>query len=192
VDCALLEMHALILVEGETEMEFIGRIAEAYFPHCPKSMKNLFGNFSINRKILDKAVQFAENNPDKLFKILVCIDQERRGVPAINVGMIVEELRTRKINAEVIPIIATLMTESLFFADIEGIYVFLRAPHAKRNPDKYSNFRALTHVDLSKLFRQFDKRYRKGKRVENFVHNLDLEKLIGRCEELRTLIAHCR
>jgi hypothetical protein len=183
--------HALILVEGETEIEFIGQIAQKNFPHHPRSIKNLYGNFSINRKILDKIVQFTQKNPHKPFFVLVCIDQERRGVPPINLDAINAELKRKAIVTKVIPIIAQLMTESLFFADIDGIYAFLRAPHVQRKPAKFKNFRRLTHVDLSRLFHQFDNCYRKGHRVKNFVKNLDIDKIVESCEELRKLVCHC-
>jgi hypothetical protein len=183
--------HALILVEGETEVEFIGQIAQMRFRHHPKSIKNLYGNFSINRKILDKIVQFTQKNPHKPFFVLVCIDKERRGLPLINLDAINTELKKKAIETEVIPILAELMTESLFFVDIDGIYTFLRAPHAQRKPGNFKNFRRLTHVDLARLFRQFNKHYRKGHRVENFVKKLNIDKIVKSCEELGKLVGHC-
>ena len=65
--------------------------------------------------------------------------------------------------------------ESWFFHDIIGIYKFLRFPNNKRKTRKYKLVEKLNHRDLSKLFKQVKKEYRKGYASENFINNLDIE-----------------
>jgi hypothetical protein len=168
---------ALLLVEGETEEELFSELTRKFHRSKPKKIKNLRGNFSVNRKIVDAAVSYANNNPTNTFDVYVCIDQERIGCPAYNHQWCEAELKKEPRCRRLIPVIAILMIESLFFLDIDGVYKFLRAPHNQRNPKKYANFRGLTHVHLSELFRSHGKRYCKGRRCENFVANLDLSKL---------------
>jgi hypothetical protein len=179
---------ALILIEGDTEYEFIQAIAEKFFRSYPKKIRNLHGNFSINKKIIDKALAFSETNPGQSFLLCVCIDQERINVPAFDRSLVENELKAKGVECEIVPVIATLMMESLFFIDIDGIYAFLRAQHSRRNPNKYRNFRLLTHKDLSRLFQQFNKLYVKGRRTENFVNNLDLSKIAKTAGEISGLI----
>ena len=182
-----MAIPALILIEGETEQEFFQALADQFFRPYPKKIRNLHGNFSINKKIIDKAVAFSETNPGP-FLLCICIDQERLNVPAFDRRLVESELKKKDVKCEVVPTIATLMMESIFFIDIDGIYTFLRAQHSKRNPAKYRNFRLLTHKDLSRLFQQFDKQYVKGRRTENFINNLDLKKIAQAAHEIKNLI----
>lgn len=184
-------MHTLILVEGETELEFIGSIAGQFFPRHPKTIRNLRGNFNINAKVVDKILGFSNQHPHLTFSVCVCIDQERIGVPPLDITQIKTELARYSLTPKIVPVIALLMTESLLFADIEGIYAFLRASHSKRKPRNFDNFRRLTHHDLQRLFRQFGKQYVKGHRVENFVSKLNIKKIVSRCDELLLLVGHC-
>lgn len=41
---------------------------------------------------------------------------------------------------------------------------------------------------MTKLFKQFDKEYRKGNASQNFINNLDLEKIKSSTPELQRLI----
>lgn len=183
--------HALILVEGETELEFFTLLGQRYFRTYPRTFRNLRGNWNLNAKIIEKVLQFHRNHPGTKFFTCVCFDQERTNTPPFNAAYIRTELSTNGVSTAVIPIIAVLTVESLFFADIDGVYRHLRAPAAKRNPRKYAQFRKFTHIELAALFRQFGKQYIKGHRVESFVSKLDLEKISERCDELQLLIRTC-
>ncbi len=169
---------ALILVEGETEEEFYSLLIHHHCRSHPKHIKNLHGNFSINKKIVDASVQYANNNPDREFDVYVCIDQERLGCPAYNHTLCESELKKHPQFKSLIPVVAVLMCESLFFLDIDGIYKFLRAPKQSRKPSNFKCHYRFTHHDLSKLFKSFGKTYRKGTKCQNFVSNLDLKKML--------------
>jgi len=75
-----------------------------------------------------------------------------------------------------------------FFIDIDGLYSHLRAQKSKRHPHKFRQFRTLTHHDLSKLFKQFDKVYHKGRRCHGLISALNMEKLVTSATELETLV----
>ena len=178
---------ALILVEGETEEEFYSLLIQHFCRPHPKQVKNLHGNYSINKKILDESVKFTNQHPSREFDVYVCIDQERFGCPAYNHTLCEFELRKYPKFKRLIPVVAVLMCESLFFLDIDGIYKFLRAPKRARKPNNFRSFRKFTHHDLSKLFKSFGRCYRKGKKCQHFVSNLDLEKLLE-AEEIMRLV----
>jgi hypothetical protein len=178
---------ALILVEGETEEEFYSLLISKYHNAHPKQVKNLHGNFSINAKIVDESAKFATNHPGVEFDVYVCIDQERFGSPAFNQEACESKLKSYHGFKRLVPAVAVLMCESLFFLDIEGIYKFLRTPRKHRNPAKFQNFRQLTHHDLAQLFKTHGKIYRKGKRCQNFLTNLNLAKMLH-AAEIKNLI----
>jgi len=179
---------ALLLVEGETEEEFYQLFLEKHCHSTSKKLKNLKGNFNINNKLVDASYSFAWNNPTDTFDVYVCIDQERPSAPVAYNHVVVEEHLRKLANFQrLIPCIAVLMIESLFFLDIEGIYAFLRTPVSHRVPDKFGNFRQLRHEDLGRLFKAAGKQYRKGYRTHNFISALDLSK-IATADELANLI----
>ena len=185
----LLRQHvALLLVEGETEEEFYHFVTELYCKSKPKKIRNLYGNFSINRRIVEEGLRYAGDNPSKTFDVYVCIDQERTDVPAYNHGFCVKELAKEPRCKKVIPVIAVLMIESLFFIDIDGIYKFLRAQNSRRKPEKFKHFRGHGYHDLGSLFKLFGKRYRKGHKCESFVSTLNLQKIVQNADELRALL----
>jgi uncharacterized protein DUF4276 len=179
---------ALILVEGETEEEFYSLLIQQHCRSHPKQVKNLHGNFNINSKIVDESVKHTNNNPNRDFDVYVCIDQERLGYPAYNHALCESTLKKCPNFKRLIPVIAVLMCESLFFLDIDGIYKFLRAPKQARKPNNFKNYRKFTHHHLSKLFKTFGRSYQKGKRCQHFVSNLDLTKTL-QAGEIQKLIA---
>jgi hypothetical protein len=187
--------EALILVEGETELEFYSAFADRFFKGTKKTIRNLKGNFNINTKVADKIVQYHHAHPSDTFDVYVCIDQERIGVPAVNPQLIRNELNQRKDFdstkfGKFVPVIAVLMMESLFFIDMNGLYKYLRAPKKKQNAKKFSHFRTLTHKDLSTLFAAFDKQYHKGSKCEGLIASLDLGKIAAKAEELTVFLKH--
>lgn len=152
---------ALILVEGETEEVFYKRLAQEKLGGIPKRIRNMEGNFNINAKIVDKSVQFSIANPTKTFDVYVCVDRQRVGTPVYNRVTVDEGLESIRGFQRKFYVIAELMLESLFFADIDNIYIYLRTPKNTRNKAKFSNFRKLTHRDLTRLFEANGKQYYK-------------------------------
>lgn len=182
---------ALLLVEGETEEEFYEAFCERFLKNCSKKVVNLHGNWNINKKIVEASSRFADNHANTDFDVYVCIDQERIGAPAFDCEFVKIHLNQISTFGRVFGIVATLTIESLFFLDIHGIYSHLRAQHSRRNPGKYKSFRSFTHLDLTKLFKQFGKQYQKGYRCRGLVQSLDLKKLLA-ASELKLLLAHVR
>jgi len=170
---------SIILVEGATEMEFYKAIADKYLNNTPRAIKDLRGNFNIHAKVLDASKTHSDRHPGNTFDVYVCIDQDRIGEPAINREALHRELKKIKGFKNLTCVIAVLVIESLFFIDINGIYTFLRAPHNKRKPKKYSEYRTLTDRDLKKLFKSFDKLYQKGHHCKTLVSSLNIKKIIG-------------
>lgn len=181
---------SLLLVEGETEEEFYSALGKLKLNGVPKKIKNLKGNFNINNKILDASLQFSSNNPNDTFDVYVCIDQERIGTPPYNKDFVLSHLKQNANFNSLHDVIATLMIESLFFIDIESIYAFLRAKKTLREKKKFTNFRKLTHHDLSNLFKRFNKTYYKGIRSEGFISSLDIDKISNTANELEYLITN--
>ncbi len=169
---------ALLLVEGETEEEFYSQFLKQFAQNTPQAIVCLKGNFNINSKILDSASSYLERHPDRIVDIFVCVDQERLGAPPFNLKKVTDVLEKIPNFRRIIPVIAILTIESLFFLDLDGIYRFLRAKKSLRNHRKYSNFRSLTHEDLSVLFRRFEKVYHKGRKCEGLVTSLDFNRLL--------------
>jgi hypothetical protein len=183
---------ALLLVEGPTEERFYFLVAQQFFPAAPKRIKNLHGNWNINTKVADAVMQFADNHPGTPFDVYVCIDQERFGPPPFNPTFVQKQLSGVRSLRRIVPVIAILMIESLFFIDIEGIYRFLRTPNSSRKPQKFRQFRRLRHQDLTALFKRNSKRYQKGERCVGLVRALDLEKIVKTAPEVGVLIKNIK
>ncbi|HED32817.1 MAG TPA: DUF4276 family protein [Gammaproteobacteria bacterium] len=179
---------SLILVEGATEMEFYKAIADNCLNKAPRIFKDLRGNFNIHTKVLDASTSHSDRHPDDTFDVYVCIDQDRIGEPVINRETLNRELARIRGFKTLTCVIAVLVIESLFFIDIDGIYAFLRAPHNKRKPKKYSEYRALTDRDLKALFKSFDKIYQKGHHCKSLVSSLNIKKIIDEADELKQFI----
>jgi hypothetical protein len=179
---------ALIFVEGDTEMEFYGKLAESYLRGISKSILNLHGIYNVHRNVLGKTEAFLHQHSDATVRIYCCIDRESRDHnPPLDIVELRSTLKERKDFKRVLSadaIIATQMIESWFFHDIDGIYKFLKVPHALRNPTKFTPPKKFTHLDLSKLFARFGKTYIKGRKCANFINHLDLGKIYGNCREL--------
>ena len=85
----------------------------------------MHGNTNVNKKILDAAKQYSTDNPLNTFDVYICIDQERIGFPQYNKKIVTQELKNFPNFKAIFDVIAVLMIESLFFIDIDNIYVFL-------------------------------------------------------------------
>ncbi len=186
----------LILYEGETEAEFYKKIFEENIParRIRRNYGNLKGNFSINKKVLDKIKSYLENTQFKSFKnIHVFIAYDRDGpreketqldIDYIRESFIHRNSRIKSVNE----IIATQDLESWFFHDIEGIYAYLRVPKTKRNYKAFNNVEATNNRILSELFHRYNKHYQKGRRVEGFLNHLDINKIFKKVIELQDTI----
>lgn len=182
--------HALILVEGDTEVLFYKRIKKTYFPHARSHVFNLEGNFNINNKIVDQVINCISQHPNKLFMVSVCIDRESRCDKAqIDMKSLQLDLSDYSDNIEDLKLFEAIQDiESWFFHDIDGIYSFLRFQKARRNLSKYKPVEKFNNRDLSKLFTQAGKEYKKGEASENFINNLNLEIIKTRAKQLSDLI----
>ena len=181
---------ALLLVEGETEEEFFQHLANIFFRPASKQIKNLKGNFNLDSKVADAVTTFAQNHPTELFDVYVCVDKEKPTARPFSTVKVEPILRRLPNFGIVVPIVAILMIESLFFVDIDGIYRFLRTSTSRRTPHKFSNFRCLRHQDLSQLFRAASKVYAKGMRCKGLIQALDIRKIVKRAPELQRLISN--
>jgi hypothetical protein len=186
----------LIIYEGETEAEFYKKIFEDKVParKIRRNYGNLKGNFSINKKTIDKIQSYLENNQFKSLKnIHVFIAYDRDGpreketqldIDYLRGQFIYKRSRIKSINE----IIATQDLESWFFHDIEGIYTYLRVPKRKRKYNAYNNVEATNNRILSELFHRYNKHYQKGRRVEGFLNHLDLNKIFNKVIELNDAV----
>lgn len=179
---------SLILVEGDTEMEFYKAIADDHLNATPKIIKNMHGNFNILTKVLDASKTYSDKNPTDTFDVYVCIDQDRIGEPAINEKTLQEELKKIRGHKTLTCVIAILVIESLFFIDIDGIYAHLRANKNKRKPKKYINYRKLTDRDLKVLFKSFGGLYQKGHYCRSLISSLNIKKIVNTADELINFI----
>jgi hypothetical protein len=178
-----------LLCEGETEEIFYSRIKKEYFTNLKTKVVELKGLFNINKKIIDRIQTYVRQDKKREpIKIYCCVDRESRygQVPELDINIIKDFIRQEGIEQvlSIDSIIATKQIESWFFYDIGGIYDFLGAPHSKRNPKKYKPPENFGKKDLRRLFEQFGKDYKSGKRAENFINHLDIGKIVSNCKVL--------
>lgn len=195
----------LFLYEGETEGEFYPSLFAKYLPLHEKKIlfkkKCLKGNFNINSKVTNAIYNFVQKiqrkevlshsgHPIKIVKVFIALDREGNlpVEPPINLLEIKRRVNNRIVK-DISLIVATQDLESWLFIDIENIYKYLRVPVSKRSIKKYKNYESLNNKDLTKLFKIYKKNYQKGKRVEDFLKALDLEKIYENCVELKTGIS---
>jgi len=183
------EILSLLLVEGDTDVEFWKRIKECSIGQCRTKIRKLKGLYNINRKVLDRIVQHSNQNSEELVRVYCCLDRESREgrVPGFDIKRIRKYVKDERIqNVLSVDLIwATQQVESWFFYDIEGIYDFLRVPRAQRNVRAYRPPEKFVYKDLQRLFEKYGKTYNKGNRASNFINTLNIEKIVGACGELR-------
>ncbi len=180
---------SLLLAEGETDELFWQRVKNSSLNSCRITTKDLKGNFNINEKVVDKAVEYCGKHTDELVKVYCCIDRESRNdkPPGFELKTIVREILERNIKSvlSVDKIIATQQIESWFFWDMETIYKCLKVPRSQRKKNAYRPPERYTYHDMIKLFRSYRKPYNKGKRCGYFIQQLNLNMIIRNCRELR-------
>lgn len=184
------EKHmSLLLVEGRTEVVFYKRIQDTLLRSCRSTIRDLEGLYNIDKKIISHIVDYAGIHEDEKIRVYCCLDRESRygEVPEFNLEKIRKYIEDKQIeNVLSIDLIkATQQIESWFLYDIEGIYTFLKVPTATRKPNAYKPPERFGSKDLQHLFERYNKIYSKGKRCENFINHLDIEKIVRECRELR-------
>jgi hypothetical protein len=145
--------------------------------------------YNINKKIINRIVECSGNHEEERIRVYCCLDRESRygEVPEFDIERIRKYIEDERIeNVLSIELIkATQQIESWFFYDIENIFSFLKVPRANRNPSIYRPPEKFSCKDLQRLFERYGRSYNKGKDSENFINNLDIEKIARECKELR-------
>ena len=182
----------LLLVEGDTEVSFYGRIKSHLLGECRVTIRNLEGLHNINAKIIEEIVNYTQRHGDERIKVYCCLDREARygEIPGFDIKRVKKYIKNERIRVvlSIDAIRATRQVESWFFYDIEGIYEFLRVPKAKRNLRTFRPPEKFGYKDLQKLFERYGKTYTKGRRAENFINHLDIKKIASNCRELNDRI----
>lgn len=180
---------SLLILEGYTEEVFYPIVRDKYLCGIRIERRNIKGQGNINKDVLGEIYKYVYNNRSDFVRAYCCIDSERNKVSAtpLDLEFICNMTRDKKMVQllSVDSILADPDIESWFFYDIEGIYEFLGAKKSKRNIKKYCNPWNLCKKDLQQLFQRFKKVYIPGQRATNFINNLDIEKIIAGCAELR-------
>lgn len=185
------EPLSVLLVEGDAEELFYGRIAEDYFQNLSYKLVNIHGGGSMLKRTLASALPPIA--PDENFKIRIycCIDNESeyKEAPDFDLQSIQQACTKKNLKniLSVDAIVANQMIESWFFYDLESIYNYLKVPVDKRQPlDKYSTPTKCRKRDLIELFHKHEKYYREGSRkAAKFVYSLDIHKIVDNCSELK-------
>ena len=186
----------LFLYEGDTEAEFYKHIFNNYVPprKIRRNYSNLKGVSSLNDKVGSKIESYLLNDSfNDRNNIHVFIAYDREGSRETETPLDIETLRKKYIYPDsrvssINEIVATQDLESWFFHDLEGIYKFLRVPRSKRNMNAYNNIEATNNRVLSCLFHRYNKHYQKGKRVEGFLQQLDIDKIYNNVQELKDAV----
>ncbi len=180
---------SLLLAEGETDELFWEQVKNSSLNSCRVIVKELKGNFNVNEKVVDKALEYCEKHTDELVRIYCCIDRDSRNgkPPGFELKTIVREIHKYSIESilSIDKIIATQQIESWFFWDMETIYKYLKVARSRRRKSAYRPPSKYTYHDMIKLFRDHGKVYNKGKRCRYFIRQLDLDLIISNCSELR-------
>lgn len=180
---------SLLVLEGDTESVFYPLIRDRFLRGIRVELRQVHSGGNINKQVLSKIFTYTYNNPGNLVRVYCCSDTDRNELRAtpLDIGYVRELVKSSQMTnvLSVDAIMADPEIEAWFFYDIEGIYGFLGAKKSKRNPRKYKNAGNLGREELQRLFGQFQKTYVPGNRAENFIRNLDLDKIKTCCRELR-------
>ena len=180
---------SLLLVEGETDELFYKRIKNELCVGSRVTTQNLYGLFNINKKIINKIVDYTKHHEDEMIRVYCCLDRESRDskVPEFDIKKITKYVKNENIRKiqSINSIIATQQIESWFLYDIDGIYKLLKVPSTKRKPKAFQPPEKFGYKHLQRLFERYNRTYTKGKRAENFINQLDINKIVSNCKELR-------
>lgn len=180
---------SLLILEGYTEQVFYPIVRDCYLTGIRIQLVNIKGRGNVNKQVLAKIFQYYRDNPKDMVRAYCCVDaetQKSRATP-LDVGLIRRHVNDRKM-VRVLSIDGVVTDpdiESWFFYDIKGIYKFLRAKKSLRNVKRYSIPPNFGKRDLQDLFSRFRKEYIPGERAAYFIRNLDIEKIVNNCQQLR-------
>lgn len=180
---------SLLILEGDTESVFYPLIRDHFLRGIMVELRQVHSGGNINKQVLSKIFTYTYNNPGNLVRVYCCSDTDRNELRAtpLDIGYVRELVKSSQITnvLSVDAIRADPEIESWFFYDIDSIYHFLKTKKSKRNPKKHKNVKSLCKKDLFDLFEQSRSVYTPGKRAENFIRHLDLDKIMACCKELR-------
>jgi len=180
---------SLLILEGDTEEIFYPRVRDLFLKDIRLKLIPIKGQRNINAQVMAKLFGFARENHTDNCRAYCCIDAEsnKKFATSLNLTLIRNQIRQRNIKQvlSVNAVLAVPEIESWFFYDIEGIYKHLRAPQHQCNIKKYSLPKNFGKKELQRLFEQFKLNYLPGKRAENFINHLDIEKIVNKCESLK-------
>jgi len=180
---------SLMLVEGETDEVFYGRVKNDHLRSIRCRVREVGGLFNINNKIVDAVFRYCDDHAQDSVRVYCCLDRESRNgvIPGFDlktvVGRIKENGLQQVLSIDVVR--ATQQIESWFFHDISSIYEHLQTPKSQRNLRRYCPPEKFGYKDLQRLFAQYGKTYNKGKRAASFIKKLDLPKILAQCDEFR-------
>lgn len=184
----------VIISEGPTDQEFYKKVLDTI------KKVNGNGNFNFDKidYILAKGISNFARKTISIFKNRFCIpeydDYEKvvclcydLDVFSFNNKPPVDRVKMKKdlyqVGADkVINILANKMIEDFFLLDIEGIKKYLKLPKKYKIPNK-------TGLELLKqIFRDKDRLYIKGEKVEGLVDCLNIEKILNIiCKDIKPL-----
>lgn len=186
----------IIFVEGATDLEFYNKLVNQLHEYCPekkfpakifpKDLKGI-GNYKIHaeRSFVKIKAKYSKEGYSE-FIVALCYDtdvfetfQEK---PPIN-WKDVEKKLIDKGATKVLQIKAKKSIEDWFLYDKVNILKYLKLSVKKTKIAKGSGAEI-----LGKLFKQANKVYVKGLKVEGFVDKLDIKKIMGNiCEDISPL-----
>jgi len=183
---------SLFILEGDTEDVFYRLVCEKFLRGTRRELRQIRSGGNIDRQVLSEIYKYTWNNPYDSVRVYCCSDTDRikrnpTPLDVKHIRSVVEERKMIKVMS-VDTILADPEIESWFFLDIESIYEFLKVQRSKRNLRKYRNVHTLSKKDMQKLFERFGQVYIPGKRAENFIRHLNLEKIVRKCDVLRKAI----
>jgi hypothetical protein len=192
-----MSKYIVIFVEGETEEElykdYIIPIVRRNMPNgmfeCEVSVINVRGAGGFKNDSIMKFKRLKESNVDKNFVVAMCYDTdifEYASKPPINWDNV--EKRIKKVGAgKVIRVAAKRSIEDWLLYDLEGLCKWLRIQVPSKLTGKTG------YDKLKSLFRQKNKTYIKGKKVEGLLMRLDIDKIMNKVNgELKYLISELK
>lgn len=179
----------LLILEGDTEVIFYGRVRDARLNGIKVELRNMKGQGNTNKDVLAELFKYCRNNPADLVRAYCCIDTERDKASATPLDLeVIKEKVTQNRNLKNILSVSSILAdpeiESWFFYDIAGIYKYLGTKKTARKPKKYQRVSSFAKKDLQLLFSGSNRAYVAGKRASHLISSLDIEKIIKNCDEL--------
>ncbi len=180
---------SVLLVEGDTEEVFYGRVKRELLADCRIHVDCIEGLYNINTKVVNYLLR---RIPDEKVRVYCCVDRETRygKTPGLDLPLIRTKVKQFGLThvLSVDSVVATQMLESWFFHDIEGIFRYVRVPRSQRNPSRWHPPEKYGKRDLQELFRRYGRAYVEGLRAAAFINELDIRSIAGSCAALSQAI----